>query len=179
MMKELIQRMEARFAVTGAEIRSGSQIFLTAPKIQAGQLITWLRDTEGFSHLVMVTCVDWPEREKMVLHYLLHNYDRTMDVMVMVELERENPVMEDLHHLWAQMGTYQRELHEMFGIDFPGSPRLTEPFCLEGWQEIPPMRRDFDTKKYSEETFFPRPGRSSEDPAEHMRKTLYPGRAEL
>jgi NADH-quinone oxidoreductase subunit C len=36
------------------------------------------------------------------------------------------------------------------------------------------MRREFDTKKYSEETYFPRPGRKTNDPAEHMKKKLYP-----
>ena len=34
--------------------------------------------------------------------------------------------------------------------------------------------RDFDTKKYAEETFFPRPGRKTNDPKEHMKKKLYP-----
>jgi hypothetical protein len=41
------------------------------------------------------------------------------------------------------------------------------------------MRREFDTKKYSEETFFARPGRSTNDPEDTMRKKLYPGRADL
>ncbi|MBN2781385.1 MAG: NADH-quinone oxidoreductase subunit C, partial [Candidatus Marinimicrobia bacterium] len=79
-----------------------------------------------------------------------------------------------IHHLWKQAATYQRELKEMFGIDFPGSPRIDEPFILEGWQDIPPYRRDFDTKKYSEETYFPRPGRTTHDPADYMKQKLYP-----
>ena len=178
-MTELLTRLNERFPVEKTDKKSESQVFLTVPKKQAGQLITWLKDMEGFKHLILVTCVDWPERNHMVLHYLLHSHDTTQDVGILVEIERENPEMEDLHHLWAQMATYQRELFEMYGINFPGSPRLTEPFCLEGWTNIPPMRREFDTKKYSEETFFPRPGRSSNDPAETMRKELYPGRSEL
>ena len=49
---------------------------------------------------------------------------------------------------------------------------------LEGWDEIPPMRRDFDTKEYSEKTFYPRPGRVTHDTREHMKKKLYPSEAE-
>jgi NADH-quinone oxidoreductase subunit C len=94
--------------------------------------------------------------------------------VIRVPLDRDTPVMGSIHHLWAQAATYQRELHEMFGIDFPGSPRVDEPFILEGWQNIPPYRRDFDTKRYAEETYFPRPGRSTNDPAEYMKKKLYP-----
>lgn len=178
-MTELLARISERFPVEKTDIKTESQVFLTIPKKQAGQLITWLKDIEGFKHLILVTCVDWPERQHMVLHYLLHNYETVQDVGILVELEREKPEMDDLHHLWAQMATYQRELYEMHGVNFPGSPRLTEPFCLEGWTELPPMNRDFDTKKYSEETFFPRPGRSTNDPEQTMRKELYPGRAEL
>jgi len=178
-MTELLARLKERFPVEKMDKKSETQVFVTVPKNQAGQMITWLRDIEGFSHLIMLTCVDWPERNCMILHYLLHNHTGQQDMGVLVELERENPEMEDLHHLWAQMATYQREMYEMYGINFPGSPRLTEPFCLEGWTNIPPMRREFDTKKYSEETFFPRPGRSTNDPEETMRKELYPGRAEL
>ena len=62
----------------------------------------------------------------------------------------------------------------MYGIDFPGSPRVDESFILEGWDDIPPMRREFDTKKYSEEIFFPREGRETNDPEEYMKKKLYP-----
>jgi NADH-quinone oxidoreductase subunit C len=62
----------------------------------------------------------------------------------------------------------------MFGIDFPGSPRVDESFVLEGWDEIPPMRREFDTREYSERTYFPRPGRSTAETKAHMKEKLYP-----
>ena len=62
----------------------------------------------------------------------------------------------------------------MYGIDFPESPGVNDSFILEGWDDIPPYRRDFDTMKYAEETFFPREGRTTNDPTEYMKKKLYP-----
>ena len=50
---------------------------------------------------------------------------------------------------------------------------------LEGWDNIPPMRRDFDTKKYSEETFFPREGRETYDPRKVMEEKSYPKESEI
>ncbi|WP_455383230.1 NADH-quinone oxidoreductase subunit C [Salinispira pacifica] len=82
--------------------------------------------------------------------------------------------MDSIHHLWAQAATYQRELKEMYGIHFPGSPRIDEEFALEGWNDVPPMRREFDTREYSEKTFFPRPGRKTHDPVEYMKQNMYP-----
>ena len=75
---------------------------------------------------------------------------------------------------WPTAATYQRELREMFGIDFPGSPRIEEEFILEGWNDIPPYRRDFDTLKYAEASYNQRPGRETRDPATHMKQQLYP-----
>ena len=82
--------------------------------------------------------------------------------------------MHSIHKLWAQAADYQRELKEMFGIDFPGSPRVDESFMLESWREIPPMRKEFDTHEYVQRTFFPRPGRETNDPRVYMKKKLYP-----
>jgi NADH-quinone oxidoreductase subunit C len=89
-------------------------------------------------------------------------------------IDRTEATMTSAHHLWKQIATYQRELKEMYGIDFPGSPGLNESFILEGWDNIPPMRRDFDTKKYAAETFFPRERPKTNDPGEYMKSKLYP-----
>jgi NADH-quinone oxidoreductase subunit C len=88
-------------------------------------------------------------------------------------ISRENAEMVSCHNLWKHVETYQRELREMYGINFPGSPGVNDNFILEGWDQIPPMRRDFDTMKYSEETFVFRDGRATNDPAKYMKEKLY------
>ncbi len=129
---------------------------------------------QGFTHLAFITAVDYIEDSQFQITYMLHNYEKHLDLGVRVLIDRDNPVMESIHHLWEHAATYQREWKEMFGIDFPGSPRVDEPMILEGWDGPPPYRRDFDTKKYSDETYFPRPGRVNHDPREYMKKKLYP-----
>lgn len=106
-----------------------------------------------------------------------HNGDTLLATGLTSSIETAKPgytEMDSIHHLWAQAATYQRELKEMYGVHFPGSPRVDEEFALEGWKDVPPMRRDFDTLAYSEKTFFPRPGRKSHDPVEYMKKNMYP-----
>ena len=141
--------------------------------------LAWLRDHQGYVHLSFITCVDRIEDNRLELVYMLRNHVTRHDLAVKIHIDREKPEMQDLSGHWAAVATYQRELREMYGIAFPGCPRVEENFALEGWDGPPPMRRDFDTRKYSEETYFPRPGRFTEDPADHMKKTQYPGRADL
>ena len=173
-MKEIIDRLKNRFPISDICFQRSDEAFVSIDKEFAVELITHLKDYEGYLHLCFLTAVDWPEAGNFQLTYLLSNPTTKKMMGIRVELPRENPVMTSTHHLWKTMGTYQRELKEMFGIEFPGSPRLDEPFFLEGWEDIPPLRRDFDSKKYSDETYFPRPGRKTYDPAEHMKQKLYP-----
>jgi len=166
--------IQVKFKIIEIEEQRKDLSFITILKEQAISLITYLRDIKEYKHLVLLTAVDWIEDNKFQLTYLLNNPEKKSDIGVKVLIDRENPEMESIHHLWKQAKTYQRELREMFGINFPGSPKVDEPFILEGWTDIPPYRRDFDTKKYSEETYFPRPGRSTNDPETYMKQKLYP-----
>ncbi len=66
--------------------------------------------------------------------------------------------MENIDTIWDQANTYEREFREMFGIEFPGLVAPKE-FILEDWDDIPPMRKDFNSQAYALENFATRPGR--------------------
>jgi NADH-quinone oxidoreductase subunit C len=173
-MKKFITDLSYKFNISEIEYQRKNLTFLSIDRESLIQLISYLKYTEGFSHFVLMTAVDWIEDGIFQLTYILNNPTEKFDIGIRTKILRENAEMNSAHHLWNQVATYQRELKEMFGINFPGSPRVNESFILEGWDNIPPMRRDFDTKKYSEETYFPRPGRSTNDPAQYMKFKLYP-----
>jgi len=173
-MNTLIDKLNKQFPLKNFVQQRENLGFITIPKENAVAFITHIQKFEGFTHLVLLTAVDWLEKDKFQLSYILNNPIIKKDLTVKIFIDRENASMTTIHHLWEQAATYQRELKEMFGIDFPTSPRVDKPFILEGWDDLPPYRRDFDTKKYSEETYFPRPGREKNDPAEYMKQKLYP-----
>lgn len=173
-MDKIIERVQKHFKLTDIVNQRVSLTYATAEKEHVRDLVTYLKDNEGFISFVMMSAVDWIEDGKFQITYTLNNPELKVDLGIRTFINRDNATMESLHKLWEHVATYQREMKEMFGIDFPGSPRVDESFILEGWEEMPPMRRDFDTKKYSEETYFPRPGRSTNDPAQYMKKKLYP-----
>ena len=173
-MKELYEQLKQTFPLGELTEQRPDLAFITLDRAQLRSLLLHLRDKEGFTHLVLLTAVDWIEDESFQLTYLLSDRPNRRDLGLRVMLSREGASMESIHDIWPTAATYQRELREMFGIDFPDSPRVNEDFILEGWTGIPPYRRDFDTLKFSNETFAPRPGRQTHDPAEHMKQQLYP-----
>jgi NADH-quinone oxidoreductase subunit C len=173
-MQQLHARLNAQFPLGPLEARRPDLAFVTVERSQLRAVLQHLRDQEGFTHLVLLTAVDWIEDELFQLTYLVHNRALARDIGLRVMIPRDVPVMDGIHDLWPTAATYQRELREMFGIRFPGSPHLDEDFILEGWIDIPPYRRDFDTKKFAEEAFAHRDGRGTTDPASYMKQRLYP-----
>jgi NADH-quinone oxidoreductase subunit C len=174
-MRELHSRLKSLYPLGELTEQRDDLAFVTVPMEYLRPAILHLRDLEGFTHLVILTAVDWIEDEQFQLTYLLSNRQQARDIGLRVMLPRDGASMASIHDIWPTAATYQRELREMFGIDFPDSPRVNEEFILEGWVDMPPYRRDFDTKKFAEETFTQRAGRETHDPAQHMKDKLYPG----
>lgn len=173
-MQELYDRLKTRFRLTKFEPRRAGLGLMDVRRAYLRPLLRELRDEEGFTHLVLLTAVDWIESGHFQLTYLVNNRARGMDLGLRLMIEREGATGERIDDLWPTAATYQRELREMFGIAFPGSPHVEEEFILEGWGDMPPYRRDFDTLAYSRQTYAEREGRESEDPRAAMKRQMYP-----
>jgi NADH-quinone oxidoreductase subunit C len=175
-MNSMLERLSKEFHITDIVERKPGLTTLRVDKDVAETLIRELRDRAGYTHLNFMTAIDYIERGYFTLVYMLHNYDTKASLSVHVNIDRDHAEMTSIHTLWAQAWTYQRELRELWGIRFPGSPRQDEDFCLEGWEDIPPMRREFDTVEYCERTYVSRDGRETTSPREHMHEIIFPQR---
>jgi len=174
MFDQLIIAFKERFSLTDISGTEPGLRFITVPKGQAVEAVRFLLDEHGYRHLVLLTAVDYLEQGVFQLTYLLHNPENKSDIGIRTRIDRDHATMESAHELWPTMATYQRELREMFGISFPGSPGVDDDFILEGWQGMPPYRRDFDTKVFAESFYPQREGRQTHDPATYMKEKLYP-----
>lgn len=172
-MERLIANIKRMVQLKAYKEQRSDLHFITVKKEQLEMILAHLKNNEGFTHLAFLQAVDFIEDDKFQLTYMLYNYETKVNLGVLVFIDREKSEMNSIHKLWAHAWQYQRELHELYGIDFPGSPRVHESFVLEGWEEMPPMRRDFDTLEYSNKTFYQRPGRSTNDPEKYMKEKMY------
>jgi len=143
---------------------------LPAPRATAA--LAWLKQSTSLVQLTHLSAVDWPEDGQFQLTYLLTDPHASRALMLDTRIDREQPEVESVHRLWPQAVTYEQEINEMFGIRFRGSPRQGTPFILEGWSDIPPMRRDFDTVAYVERHHPMRPGRAHTDPRTYIGKVF-------
>lgn len=158
------------FDVIESVERRSSLSFIRVPKAQLFSVLSRLEREAGFSTLTTITCTDWIEDDVFCLTYLLETATRDAACGVQVHIARSGEAMDSAIGLWPQAEIFERELHEMYGIDFVGHPSLIE-FMLEGWSDMPPLRREFDTVRFVQETFESRGGREdNRDVRQQIRK---------
>ena len=130
-------------------------------------VLTRLHSELTFESLQTISCADWLEDEVLHINYILYSYTHNQTIFVAVKLPRELKddgskrtvaTIPSVHSIWPQANPFERELWEMFGVSITGHLNLKELF-LEDWQDIPPLRRDFDTLKFVNDNFEFRPGR--------------------
>ncbi len=117
-----------------------------------------ISSTTNFITLSQISCADWIEDEIFTLNYILTTNKRDKNLMIELHIPRDESSLPTLLNLFPQAEVMERDLHEMYGIEFVGNPTLYD-FALEDWNDIPPMRREFDTLAYVNEKFDFRTGR--------------------
>ena len=152
-MKEqaLKEKIEARFADAEARVQRAQRVIVSLAKDELATLLMWLKD-EGYHQLTLISCVDWLEEGEFELVYHVASHATGIHLMIKVRIDREDPVMLSMMHVYENAQPYEREIHEFFGVDFTGNDDLA-PLYLDGWKELPPMRRDFDTAAYAERVY--------------------------
>ncbi len=152
-MEDLIKRLSSLFNIKETKRQRENFYIVEIDKDDVLPVLSHLKDNENFKHLALLSCVDWLEDNKFQLSYILWNYKDKKQLLVKLYIDRENPDFITVHHLWPHALHYEREIHEMYGVNFEGNPRQDEEMILEDWDGMPPMRRDFDTLKYATEHY--------------------------
>jgi len=164
---EILEQIKKAFQIEG-KVSSERRTDVFADKTQVSSILLLAKNQYGFKHLNHIACVDWLEDNQFELVYILYNHQTGVTLSIHTKIDRENPEMENIDTIWDQANTYEREMREMYGIEFPGLVGEKE-FILEDWEETPPMRRDFDTLTYATNTFFHQAGRED---AQYVRTTI-------
>ncbi|MEA3384024.1 MAG: NADH-quinone oxidoreductase subunit C [Campylobacterota bacterium] len=114
--------------------------------------------SNGFITLVQISCTDWIENEIFSLNYNFTTSLRDINLFVQCDINRDDEKVKSLQDIYPQAQVMERDLHEMYGIEFVGNDTLGD-FALEDWADIPPLRREFDTLAFVNENYSFKDGR--------------------
>ena len=115
-------------------------------------LLELLRGRASYVHLSAITCVDWIKDGEFELVYHLWSYEHNNLVSVHTRVPRSPGVYLSVYDIYHPAAFFERDINEMFGLYFEGSPDM-EKFILTEWDGPPPMRKDFDSEAWARRKF--------------------------
>jgi NADH:ubiquinone oxidoreductase subunit C len=96
----------------------------------------------NFDYIFCLTCVDWKTHLGMVYHLTSTKYRH--NIVVKSKLDIVKPEIESVSHIWRTAEFHEREVYEMFGVNFLNHPDLRLLILPDGWEGKNPMRKDFE-----------------------------------
>jgi NADH-quinone oxidoreductase subunit C len=136
---------------TGVEtlITVGQKIAILDRTVVHGVLRT-LRDEFKFDYLVDETAVHFPKKElqfEMVWIVYSHSSNERIRIKAAFEEGEQVPTVTDL---WPTANWMEREIFDLFGIEFAGHPDLRRILMPPEWTGHP-LRKDYPINKQDEE----------------------------
>jgi len=134
--------------IDAKEERDGTVLYIDRAKIVP--VCRFLKETAGFKRLSAITGVDWwPRTPRFEVVYLLHSYSLNVRVRLLVRLE-EGQEVDSATSVWRGANWYEREVFDLFGINFRDHPNLERIMMPADW-EGHPLRKDYPVHghKYS------------------------------
>lgn len=115
-------------------------------------LLQLLKGRAGYLHLSSISCVDWPEDDEFELVYHVWSYETRVLVSAHTRIGKQSGRYISIYDLYVPAGFFERDIYEMFGLYFEGSPHM-EKFILTEWNGPPPMLKSFNTEQFVRDTF--------------------------
>ncbi len=166
MTHEAIQeRVTGRFPSLRADVAYGELTFY-ADAASIVELLTFCRDDDELScemladlsgvhwpagdHVIerQPSTTGWPEhrvsRERGVIevNYILRSLTRNHSFRIVVAVDDESPVLPSVTPLYPTANFHEREVFDMFGVDFEGHPNLVRILMPDDWLGHP-HRKDY------------------------------------
>ena len=77
-----------------------------------------------------------PDSDFTVVYHLT-SFERNEDIRIKVALKDKDPDIPSITTVWESANWYEREVFDMFGINFNGHPRLTRILMPKTWKGYP------------------------------------------
>ena len=126
------------------------QNYLAVDRSLIPDILRLLRDEELFDYCVDITAVHYPKREKQFdVVWILYSFARNERVRVKTQIADGASIPSSVA-IWPTANWLEREVYDMFGIQFDGHPDLKRILLPDGWKGYP-LRKDYDILQQDKE----------------------------
>jgi NADH-quinone oxidoreductase subunit C len=142
---EIHERLKARFGdAVGPLTEPKIDPWCVVPKDRLVEVCRFLKAEPGLEldFLEDLTAVDWPKKNVIEVVYHLVSYKHRHVLKLKVEADRAAPVVPTVEGVWKTANWFEREVYDLFGVDFPGHPDLRRIMLPDDWIGHP-LRKDY------------------------------------
>ena len=107
-------------------------------KLNLAKIIDFIKSNYKFTVLKDITAVDNMERG-IELIYRLYSYENNEDVLLSVNINNE---AESVSKIFDSATADEKEIYDLFGVNFVGNDELERLYMPESWQGHP-LRKDY------------------------------------
>jgi len=138
---DLVARLREQFGESFTV--SGEYIEMSQATI--AQAAEYVKKTLDFDYLDMITAADYTDHFELI--YRLQSIKNSTLVSFKVKCSKENPSVPSLANLWLGASFQEREIYDLFGIEFREHPHLKRIVLWDDF-EGHPLRKDFKGRVY-------------------------------
>lgn len=113
-------------------------------KSEVAQPYPMLYDLTAIDERTRTHRADQPESDFTLVYHLL-SFARNEDLRLKVALHGESPSLPTITPIWPAASWYEREVWDLFGINFEGHPHLYRLLLPPTWQGHP-LRKDYSAR---------------------------------
>jgi len=119
--------------------------------IEQDSLLPVVKFLRGQPHqyglLLDLTCVDYLGQEpRFEMVYHLYSLTQNKRLRIKTRLSKKELRIASLTELWKNANWLEREVYDLFGINFEGHPDLRRIFMYDGFEGYP-LRKDYPLRK--------------------------------
>jgi len=149
----LAERLPEALAAHEVEVGAAiDEVVCRGPADHLVDVCRQLKDdpTFGFDYLRLLTVVDYVEQDgEFEVVYHLYSMTHRHKMMVKTRLPERRPSISSVTGVWRGADWYEREMHDLFGVEFNGHPNLV-PLVLPDDFDGFPGRKNYPLNDYEE-----------------------------
>jgi len=153
-----LETLQQRFGDSLKESTFRDNRRIDVPATRLFELLSCLKSEHSFDMLVDMTAVDYLEYEgatdRFGVVYMLLNVATGERLIVRTPVNLPDAVLPSVYPLWRGADWLEREIFDMFGIEFAGHPDLRRLLMPEEFAAFP-LRKDYPLKGRGERHNFP------------------------
>jgi NADH-quinone oxidoreductase subunit C len=143
--EEVCTHLKAHFGEdVGALSETKGDRFVVVKGEKIVDVCRYLKTTAGleFDYCQDITAVDWPARKLIEVVFHLYSLRERHGIVLKVETDRDRPSIATVEGVWKAANWLEREIYDLFGVNFEGHSDLRRILLPDDWVGNP-LRKDY------------------------------------